>query len=434
MLELDSRRLDVFPKQLLDLSGDVLCAHRTIETIVVVRLALEAERLIGQLATKNPRPLLALEKLGLEGSPFLGKAGYVVFSRLHSKPTRQQVVASVAVSHVDDFADVTQALDGRCQKYLGDLNHPCFSQYREIVESPHLFVKLWLCQRNGAMVYSLPMIDLAQWEEKRSRVLVMGIVNVTPNSFHDGGRHLRREDAIERGVRMADEGADIVDVGGESTRPGSEPVPTQVEMDRVLPVVEGIRRRSPVLVSIDTTKADVAKEAIRLGAGIVNDISALRFDARMAATAAEAGAFVVLMHMQGRPETMQQDPIYSDIIAEVRSFLVQRTRVAVEAGIPEERIVVDPGIGFGKTLEHNLTLLRNLSRLVELGRPVLVGASRKAFLGAILDLPTSERIEGTIVADTTAILNGASVIRVHDVKEGRRTADVAARLRGHASR
>ncbi len=282
------------------------------------------------------------------------------------------------------------------------------------------------------MVYSDPMIDLVEWEGRRDRVLVMGIVNVTPDSFFEGGRYARHEDAIERGVCMADEGADIVDVGGESTRPGSRPVPTQVEMDRVLPVVEGIRRRSPVCVSIDTTKADVAEEAIRLGAGIVNDVSAFRFDERMAEVVARAGAFAVLIHMQGTPKTMQRNPTYSDVVEEVRAFLDRRTRTAVEAGIPEERIFVDPGIGFGKTLEHNLTLLGNLSRLAELGRPVLVGTSRKAFLGAILDAPPDERIEATIVANAVAILNGASIIRVHDAKEGRRTADVAARLRNHA--
>jgi len=283
------------------------------------------------------------------------------------------------------------------------------------------------------MVYSDPMIDLAEWEDKRDRVLVMGIVNVTPDSFYDGGRYSRHEDAIEHGVRMADEGADIVDVGGESTRPGSQAVRTQAEMDRVLPVVEGIRRRSPVCVSIDTTKADVAEEAIRLGAGIVNDVSALRFDERMAAVVGRAGAFAVLMHMQGSPETMQRDPTYSDVVEEVRAFLDRRTRFAIEVGIPEERIFVDPGIGFGKTLEHNLALLGNLSRLAELGRPVLVGTSRKAFLGAILDAPPDERTEGTIAANAVAILNGASIIRVHDVKEGRRTADVAARLRDHVA-
>jgi len=277
------------------------------------------------------------------------------------------------------------------------------------------------------------MIELKEWVGRRDRVLVMGIVNVTPDSFYDGGRFSHPEDAIEQGLRMADEGADIVDVGGESTRPGSRSISVQEEMDHVLPVVEGIRRRSPVHVSIDTTKADVAGEAVSLGAGIINDISALRFDERMAAVAARAGAFVVLMHMQGSPETMQQEPTYTDVSEEIRSFLVERIRAAVEAGIAEESIFIDPGIGFGKTLNHNLTVLRNLARLADLGRPVLVGLSRKSFLGAILDAPSDERIEGTIVANTAAILNGASIIRVHDAKEGRRTADVATRLRNHVA-
>jgi dihydropteroate synthase len=277
------------------------------------------------------------------------------------------------------------------------------------------------------------MMQLKQWERKRDRVLVMGIVNVTPDSFYDGGRFFRSEDAIERGLRMADEGADIIDVGGESARPGARPISVQEEMDRALPVVEGIRRRSPVHISIDTSKADVAAEAISLGAGIVNDISAFRFDERMAAVTADAGAFVVLMHMQGSPETMQQKPTYTDVVEEIRSFLAERVRAAVDAGIAEERVFVDPGIGFGKTLDHNVAVLRNLARLTDLGRPVLVGLSRKTFLGAILDVPPDERIEATIAANTAAILNGASIIRVHDAKEGRRTADVAARLRSHVA-
>ncbi len=277
------------------------------------------------------------------------------------------------------------------------------------------------------------MIDLKEWVGRRDRVLVMGIVNATPDSFYDGGRFICSGDAIAHALRMVDEGADIVDVGGESTRPGSRPISVEEEMDRVLPIVEGIRARSPVHISIDTTKADVAAEAVSLGAGIVNDVSALRSDERMAAVAARAGSFVVLVHMQGSPETMQQKPTYRDVVEEVRSFLAERIRAAAEAGIAEGRIFVDPGIGFGKTLDHNLTLLRDLTSLAALGRPILVGLSHKAFLGAILDAPPDERVEGTIAANTVAILNGASIIRVHDAKEGRRTADVATRLRSHVA-
>jgi dihydropteroate synthase len=275
------------------------------------------------------------------------------------------------------------------------------------------------------------MIDLAGWEAKRDRVLVMGIVNVTPDSFYGGSRVPLPADAIERAVQMADDGADVIDIGGESTRPGSQTISAQEEMDRVLPVVDGVFRRCDVAVSIDTTKAAVAEEAVSHGATIVNDVSALRADERMAGIVARSGAFVVLMHMLGRPETMQQDPTYEDVVEEVRGFLAMRLRAAVAAGIHETKVFLDPGIGFGKTLEHNLALLRDLDRLADLGRPVLVGVSRKSFLGAILDLPADERIEGTIAADTAAILRGASIIRVHDTKEGRRTADVAARLRRH---
>lgn len=259
----------------------------------------------------------------------------------------------------------------------------------------------------------------------------MGIVNVTPDSFYDGYRFFRHKDAIEHGLRMVDEGADIIDVGGESTRPGSQSISAEAEADRVIPVVKGIRKRSAVPISIDTTKAQVAEEALDHGAGIINDISALRFDERMPSVAARTDAFVILMHMQGDPATMQHRPSYADVLREIHSFLSERVDAAIAAGIAEDRIIVDPGIGFGKNLEHNLTILRNLPQLTALGRPLLVGLSRKSFLGAILDLPQEERIEGTIAANTVAILHGASIIRVHDAKEGRRTADVAARLRHH---
>ncbi len=273
------------------------------------------------------------------------------------------------------------------------------------------------------------MNRLAEWMSHRNRVLVMGILNVTPDSFHDGGRHPHPKEAIEAALAMEAEGADIVDVGGESTRPGAEPVPADEEIERILPVIEGLRRRSEIAISVDTTKADVATAAIDAGAQLVNDISALRFDDRMASAIASSGAFAVLMHMQGRPTTMQQDASYDDVVQEVCEFLSDQIRAAVAAGIETERIIVDPGIGFGKRLEHNLALLRNLHRLVELGRPVIAGVSRKSFLGRMLDLPSSERLEGTIAANAVAIANGADVIRVHDVKEGRRTADVAFHLR-----
>jgi len=261
---------------------------------------------------------------------------------------------------------------------------------------------------------------------------VMGVLNVTPDSFYDGGRYAQPTAAVKRGLQMEADGADIIDIGGESSRPGANPIPLQEELDRVIPVIEGIRKRSDVLISVDTTKSQVATEALSAGATMVNDISALRFDPEMPGIVKESGASIVLMHMLGTPETMQLSPTYKDVIEDIRSFLSERIRYAEGMGISRARIVIDPGIGFGKLLSHNIAIIRRLNRLADLGPPVLIGVSRKSFLGEILDLPPEERLEGTIAASAIAIMNGADIIRVHDAKEGRRTAEVAFRLREDA--
>lgn len=266
-------------------------------------------------------------------------------------------------------------------------------------------------------------------KHQADRVLVMGILNVTPDSFYAGGRTYDSNAAVKVGLGMIESGADMLDIGGESSRPGADPVSADEELRRVLPVLEGLRARTSLPLSIDTTKACVAKEALGVGASIINDISALRADPEMAPTIAEAGAKVILMHMQGVPQTMQNEPHYSDVVVEVCNFLQQRAKMAQAANIPADHIILDPGIGFGKRLEHNLALLQQLPKLTSCGYPVLIGLSRKSFLGQILDLPASQRLEGTIAANAVAILGGASIIRVHDVKEGRQTADVAVRLR-----
>jgi len=247
------------------------------------------------------------------------------------------------------------------------------------------------------------------------RTWLMGVVNVTPDSFSDGGQYFETGKAVARGLEMAAEGADILDVGGESTRPGSRPVPEAEELRRVVPVVEALRRKSSVLISVDTTKAAVARAALEAGADIVNDTSALRSDPGMAGVVAGSGAGLVLMHMQGTPLTMQQAPRYDDLLGEIAAFLAERTRAAAAAGIPEERLIVDPGIGFGKTFEDNLELLRRQEVFLAIGRPLLVGLSRKAFLGRILDRPPAERLEGTIAAAVLAVERGAHILRVHDV-------------------
>ena len=254
----------------------------------------------------------------------------------------------------------------------------------------------------------------------------MGVVNVTPDSFSDGGVNFRAEDAVASARRMVDEGAAIVDVGGESTRPGSEGVSAEEELRRVEPVLEALQREVPV--SIDTTKAAVARRAIELGAELVNDVTALRGDPELAGVVASSGAYLCLMHMQGEPRTMQDDPIYEDVASEVAAFLEERLRFAVAAGIPEERICLDPGFGFGKSVEQNFELLARLGEIAKLGRPVLVGLSRKRSLGRILGDPdaTTGPLSASLAAAVEAYARGAAIFRVHDVREHVEALTVAA--------
>lgn len=261
------------------------------------------------------------------------------------------------------------------------------------------------------------------------RTALVGILNVTPDSFSDGGRYLNADEAIAHGVRLAEEGADLIDIGGESTRPGARPVSAEEELERVLPVIRGLRRAVAIPLSIDTYKSRVARAALDEGADVVNDISALRFDPAMASLVVTENVPVVLMHMQGTPRTMQERPFYRDVVAEVRDFLSERFRFALAEGVKPEQIVVDPGIGFGKDLEHNLALLRDLSALEALGRPILVGPSRKTFVGKILGIGPEDRLEGSLAAAVAAVLAGANMIRMHDVREARRAIAIADALR-----
>ena len=266
------------------------------------------------------------------------------------------------------------------------------------------------------------------------RTHVMGILNVTPDSFSDGGRFYDAEDALKQGIALAEDGADIIDIGGESTRPGAEPVDAGEEISRVVSVIEALRERIETPISIDTTKADVAAAALDAGADIVNDVSAGRFDTEMVGLVAARAVPVVLMHMLGEPRTMQEVPAYEDVVEDVAAFLASRAATAMEAGVARNKIIVDPGFGFGKTREHNLELLRNLRRFTELGYPVLAGTSRKSFIGATLDLPVGERLEGTAATVALAVAAGASIVRVHDVGPMRRVASmVEAVLRATSS-
>lgn len=263
---------------------------------------------------------------------------------------------------------------------------------------------------------------------------VMGVINVTPDSFSDGGRYAGAEAAVDRALRMAEEGADLVDLGGESTRPGSAAVPAGEEIRRVVPVLERLRARGYALpISVDTSKAEVAREALRAGAALVNDVRGL-VDRRLAEVVAEAGVPVVLMHMRGTPADMQSRAAYGDVVAEVAEELRQALARAAAAGIPAERTILDPGIGFAKKPEHNLELLARLGELRALGRPLLVGPSRKSFIGHVTGAPVGDRLPGTLAAVAAAVLAGAELVRVHDVAEARQAARVAAAIRDAAGR
>lgn len=258
---------------------------------------------------------------------------------------------------------------------------------------------------------------------------LMGVVNVTPDSFSDGGLYLDPEAAVAHGRELAEAGAEILDVGGESTRPGAEPVGEAEELRRVVPVIRGLGDLD-CLVSVDTSKAAVAEAALDAGAAIVNDVTALRGDAEMAGVCARRGCTLVLMHMRGEPRTMQEDPRYDDVVADVKDFLAERLEAATAAGVAEERVWLDPGIGFGKTAAHNLELLRRLGELRDLGRPLVVGTSRKSFIGKLDGSPAGDRLGGTIASSLLAAADGAEVLRVHDVAEMRQALTMAGAILG----
>jgi dihydropteroate synthase len=262
---------------------------------------------------------------------------------------------------------------------------------------------------------STPVLDCNGRALDLSRTAVMGILNVTPDSFSDGGFFLSAEKAVVHALRMAGEGADILDVGGESTRPGAQVVSAQEELDRVIPVIEAVAKSVSLPISIDTSKPEVMREAVRAGAGFINDVRALREPGALEA-AASLNVPVCLMHMQGEPRGMQVSPSYRDVVTEVRDFLRERIEVAAAAGIPRERIVIDPGFGFGKSVTHNLELLRDLGSLRALGVPVLAGLSRKSLIGALLGLPVDQRVSASVALALIAVQNGAQIVRVHDVR------------------
>lgn len=262
-----------------------------------------------------------------------------------------------------------------------------------------------------------PMERELQWRDKP---LIMGVLNVTPDSFFDGGKYSTREKAIDRALRMARDGANIIDVGGESSRPFSKSISADEELKRVIPVIEGIREKSDIPISVDTCKAEVAWESCRAGADIINDISGLQYDPEMAETVNVANTKVVIMHMKGTPETMQTAPYYDDVISEICTFFEERIRFAAAKGIERDNIILDPGIGFGKRVEDNLKIIKHIGVFKQFGLPILVGTSMKSFIGKITESTLKGRIEGTLASISISVWNGADIVRVHDVKKAKK--------------
>ena len=272
--------------------------------------------------------------------------------------------------------------------------------------------------------------EFQSWLKHQSYTLIMGILNMTPDSFSDGGQFKSHNKAIDHALKMVEEGANIIDIGGESTRPGAEAVQLEEELSRTIPIIEAIRLKSDCLISIDTYKSKVATAALAAGADMVNDISGLTFDHNMASLVAERNAPVIIMHIKGKPGDMQKNPNYDNLIKEIKAFFEVQIDIAKKAGIDSGNIILDPGIGFGKRLEDNFEIIRELGQISTMGYPVLLGPSRKSFIGFTLDLPVEERIEGTLASITAGVINGARIVRVHDIRATRRTLTITEKIMG----
>ena len=272
--------------------------------------------------------------------------------------------------------------------------------------------------------------EFQSWLKHQSYTLIMGILNMTPDSFSDGGQFKSHDKAIDHALKMVEEGANIIDIGGESTRPGAEAVQLEEELSRTIPIIEAIRLKSDCLISIDTYKSKVATAALAAGADMVNDISGLTFDHNMASLVAERNVPVIIMHIKGKPGDMQKNPNYDNLIKEIKAFFEVQIAIAKKAGIDSGNIILDPGIGFGKRLEDNFEIIRELGQISTMGYPVLLGPSRKSFIGFTLDLPIEERIEGTLASITAGVINGARIVRVHDIRATRRTLTITEKIMG----
>jgi len=296
--------------------------------------------------------------------------------------------------------------------------------YPELLEITKGLRDYFASRDQGCLVIRDKKIDL------NHRTLIMGILNLTPDSFSDGGQFSSKEEAVEFALKMEEDGADIIDIGGESTRPGAEPVSLEEELDRVIPVIKDIRKKSDVFISIDTYKSEVARAALSNGADIVNDISGLRFDSKMPKVVAKNNAALVLMHLKGTPQNMQDNPEYTNIYDEILNYLETSIEKAKKAGVPKNKIILDPGIGFGKHWEDNYLILKHLKEFKSTGYPLMIGPSRKSFIGNLLDLPVNQRLEGTLATVTAGIIKGADLVRVHDVREVTRAVKISDKIIG----
>ncbi|HMA61559.1 MAG TPA: dihydropteroate synthase [bacterium] len=331
-------------------------------------------------------------------------------------------IADEAVTNSDkEYATVLMGTRAQFDKLVKELNTENFPKLDFLIEE----LKNFFASQNG---HCLKIRDQILQLDKQT--LVMGILNITPDSFSDGGQFDSTQQAISKALEMEKQGADIIDVGGESTRPGAEPVSLDEELKRVIPVIEGIRQKSDVFISIDTYKSEVAEAALKAGADIVNDISGLNFDSDMADVVASYGATLVVMHIKGTPLNMQDDPQYKNIFDEILEYLDDSVQKARKASIDKNKIIVDPGIGFGKEWEDNYLILRHLNEFKSLGQPLLIGPSKKSFLGKLLDLPVDQRLEGTLAAVTAGIMNGADIVRVHDLSQAVEAVQVADKIYG----
>ena len=284
---------------------------------------------------------------------------------------------------------------------------------------------------NPELDQNLILKSLYDWcQDPNRETLVMGILNVTPDSFSDGGLFYNTDEAVSHAIKLIEYGIDIIDIGGESTRPGAKKISEEEEIQRIIPVVKQIRELSPeIIISIDTTKSMVAQKAIQSGANIINDISGFSFDNKMIDVVRESKVPVIIMHMQGDPSNMQDNPVYDDLIMDISSFFKNKIKLAIDAGIKKEQIILDPGIGFGKTVGDNFQLINQLNEFCKLGFPVMIGPSRKSFIGTTLNLPVDDRLEGTAAAVAVGVMNGARIVRVHDVKEIKRVVTIVEKIR-----